>query len=408
MRGTPESEKNGVDRIGYLLERKKRGRILYSNFQAMSNVGISPYMPVKSIRPELGDFEHIASTALRIFSSLYLSPIFAYEFYKLGKIIGYCTVDGALKTLKIKSLVNTLAKTGLLSTVFQNKRVHAALRTGWQKDGGGLIDLMGLGKEEKSVKYSMRENSCAIIKTLTDRYQYECQTKPCSGMEIGVLCGQAEALFGGLWDGTETKCTAKGDSHCEMELYLHEEEIQPRISILTKSEYDRILDMSIEFAVSKEKNTERREVGDFLSISISQSLNYLLLSTSKGHVVLSRWAGRKVGERIIKRIGVNNLFDALDYLKDLFRDLKMGILEYETNPTFISVKMRESVYSAGVKNINMKLCVFMAGIVEGAFIEATSVRWTVTETKCTANGDPQCEFECKTEDPRVLEKLLLG
>ncbi len=408
MKYDSKSKKQGIDKIEYLLERKRRGKFLYSNFQAVRNVGISPYKKIKPVRSELGDYEHIAFLAPRVFSFLYLSPIFAYEFYRLGKIIGYCTVDGLFKALKIKSLVSTLAKTGLLSKVFRNKRIQEALRKGWQSDGGGLIELIEVNKEEKRLKYTMSENSCAIIKTLADRYQYKHLTKPCSCIEIGILSGQAEALFGGIWDGVETKCIAKGDPLCEMDLHLHEGEIHPEISVLTKEEYDRILDMSIELVISKEKTSGRGELGDPLMIAISQSINYLLLSTSKGHVVLSKWAGRKVGERIIKRVEKNNLFDALDYLKDLFLDLKIGIIWYELNPEVIVIKMRESVYSSGVKNINMKLCIFIAGIIEGALIEATKAEWIITETKCTANGDPHCEFECKNRDPTVLTKLLLG
>jgi predicted hydrocarbon binding protein len=403
-----ESKESEANRIEYLLERNKRGNFLYSNFQAIRNVGVSPYKKIIPVRPELGDYEHIASFSLRFFSFLYLSPVLVYELYRLGKIIGYCTTDGALKTLKIKPLVNALTKTGLFWRVFQNKRITEVQRDGWKVDGGGLIELIEIDKGKGGLRYAVRENSCAIIKTLAERYEYEYMTKPCSCVEIGVLCGQAEALFGGLWDGKETRCMAKGDPNCEVDIHLHEGEVHPDIPMLTKEEYEELLDMGVKLAISDEKKTERDEMGDLLMISISQSVNYLLLSTSKGHIILSRWAGRKVGEKIIKKTRKDNLFDALDYLRDLFRDMKMAIIEYELNPDAIVIKMRESVYSSGVKNINMKLCIFLAGMVEGAFIEATGEEWIVTETKCTANGDPQCEFECKTEDPELLNKLLLG
>lgn len=403
-----ESKEREVDRIEYLLERNKRGKFLYSNFQAVRNVGVRPYKKIKSVRPELGDYDHIASPALHIFSFLYLSPRFAYDIYRCGKIVGYCTIDGLLKTLRMRSLVNSLAKTGVLSKVFQNERVQEALRKGWQGDGGALVELIEVDKEKKRLKYAMRENSCAIIKTLNDRYHYEYPSKPSGCIEVGVLCGQVEALFGGLWDGVETKCSTNSDPYCEMELELNEEEMSPRISVLTKEEYGRILEMGVDFIVSKERDTERKEIGDLIMIAVSQSINYLLLSTSRGHIVLSKWAGRKVGELIIKKVKKNNLFDALECLKDVFLYLKMGIIEYEPSPEIIVVKMRESTYSSGVRNINMKLCIFIAGIIEGVLTKATKMEWIVTETKCTANGDPYCEFECVTKDPNELKRMLLG
>ena len=408
MRPKSELKKREVDWVEYLLERNRKGKFLYSNFQSIRNIGVSPYTKIKPIRPELGDYEHMASFGLRFFSFLYLSPIFAYEFYRLGKIMGYCTADGAFKTLRIKSLVSALVKTGLFWKVFQNERIQEALRKGWQRNGGALIKLIEINKEEKRLKYTMKENSCAIIKTLTDRYQYGYFTKPCNCIEMGILSGQAEALFGGLWDCIEIKCVAKGDSHCEMELYLHEEGIYSKISVLTKEEYGRILDMCIELVISKEKDTGRKEMGDLLTISASQSLNYLLLSISKGHVLLCKWAGRRVGERIMEKIGIDNLPAALEYTKNMFLDLRMGIMESELNPEIITIKMRESVYSSGVKNIHMKLCVFLGGIMEGVLNKATGTKWIVEETKCTANGDPYCEFQCQTEDPEVLSRILLG
>ncbi len=409
-----EPKKNTID---YLLEKRERGRFLYSNFQAMKNVGISPYIKTAPIRQELGDQVHIATLALQVFSFLYLSPRSVYEFYRLGKILGYCTIDGLLKTLKMKSFVNALAKTGLLSMVFHNKRVQKALIDGWKNDGGGVLENIEADKKGKKLEYTLGESRCGIIKTIIDRYHYEPLAKSSMELEVGILSGQTEALFGGLWDGIETECVTKGDPCCKVEVCQHEGTTIPGgVVPLTKEEYNNVLYASIDLVVSEEKDTGREQVGDFLMIAIPQSINYLILSTSRGHVVLCKWAGRKIGERIIRKAKKNNLFDALDFIKKLFFDMKIGIIEYEITTESIMIHVRESVYSAGVKNINMKLCGFLSGIFEGCINEATKKKdsgsdesmWRVTETGCTANGDPCCEFECKSNDPEVLTKLLLG
>jgi predicted hydrocarbon binding protein len=62
--------------------------------------------------------------------------------------------------------------------------------------------------------------------------------------------------------------------------------------------------------------------------------------------------------------------------------------------------MDESIYSSGVNNIDMKLDTYLAGILEGALKQSTGERWQVNETKCQANGNENCEFACRREEPR--------
>ncbi len=396
-----------VNRSGYLLERKKKEKFLYNNFHSMRTIGITPYKKTKPIRPELGDYEHVIFALLFINAFLYLSQMSVYKFYRLGKIVGYCSAAGCLKVLKIKDLTDTIAKTGLLFNVFQNKQIQSAFSKGWETNGGSILELVEVNKKEKKLKYTLRENSCKIVKTIADRYHCECSHKPYNFFEMGILCGQMEILFGGTWDSMETKCVGVGDPFCELELYLHEGEISPKVTPLPKEEYEKMGDALIKHIIER-RNKTTEEIGGLTPISISQSVNYLLLSTSKGQAVASKWVGKVVGVKMIKEAKIRTLFDALECLKDIFLDLRTGILEYELRPEAITVKLRESVYSSGVENIGMKLCIFLAGIVEGGITEATKKEWIVTETQCTANGDPLCEFECKSIDPDVLTKLLLG
>jgi len=80
---------------------------------------------------------------------------------------------------------------------------------------------------------------------------------------------------------------------------------------------------------------------------------------------------------------------------ELFEYMRVGLLAAEYKPDVVIVKMEESLYAAGVKNIGMKLDTFISGIIEGALKQTTGKEWSVDETRCIANGDVNCEFRCK-------------
>ena len=370
----------------------------------------------KDLRPILGDHEHISSTALRIYSSLYLSPIFSHEFYRLGKIIGYSSIAGLVKTFNILPILEAVKKTNN-SHLFKHAKILELQEKGWKYAGGAKIEDVEVGCDLKSLRYTLDESSCGVIRSAGERFSYEPLLNSCNCIEVGVLSGQAEALLGGVWEGFETCCMGKGDSRCRIVLNSRNPDVNHRtIEPVSKIEYSRILEKSIDLALSPEKNTGRKEVSDGVLISLSQAINYLMLSASKGHIVLSKWAGKKVGRDIVRKSGERNLFSSLDFLKSFFFDLRIGLMDYETGCECIRIKVDESVYSSGVENINMKLCIFLAGMIEGGLCEATrsgdllddESEWIVTETKCTAKGDPFCEFECRHRDPDLLKRMLLG
>ena len=127
-----------------------------------------------------------------------------------------------------------------------------------------------------------------------------------------------------------------------------------------------------------------------------QFINYLLISPSVGHNILSKQAGISAGKMIIEKKEITNQDNTLDYLIGLFDFLKVGLLRVESKTTDrVVLHMDESVYSSGVKNINMKLDTFIVGIIEGALIQSTNHNYQVEETKCLANGDSCCEFTGK-------------
>lgn len=200
---------------------------------------------------------------------------------------------------------------------------------------------------------------------------------------------------------------------CEFEIFLlnESEEYKKKSEFLDKEKLKITVDNLINFLINEkiDKKDNKRSLGNLIHLSIDQSINYSVLSISKGHLVLSKFAGRKLGERIIEKSGKKSLFEAIDFLKELFLNLKIGIMDVKFNPNEISLSIKESVFSAGVENIEMKLCAFLSGIIQGSLIQGTEgIKWIVKERTCVANGDEKCEFICTTENPEALPKILLG
>jgi predicted hydrocarbon binding protein len=373
-----------IDKLKYLWERNEKGKFVYSNFQTVKDMGVLPYKEVKGIREELSDFAHIYLLNMHEFSFLFLSPNFLPDFYKVGKLLGYYTADISLKTTKLDIVLNTLRRTGLFWKGFEDTRIQEVYENGWEKLRAGCTKVAEIDKKNKRVRYTLIENFSSLTTS----------SKPSCFMEPAIIAGHAEALFSSLWDGVETKCKCTGADHCEVEVYLHEQEIQPPVQVFSKKELDSIVNQFIEKIVNRTK-TNRTKLGDYAHISASQVINYFLVSLSPGHAVISKYAGRICGERIAEKAQLQGQDAALTYLEDMFLYLKAGILHSEKAGDRVIIRMKESVYASGVSNIHQNLCIFLAGIIEGALNKATGQKWDVSEMKCLASGFPECEFWCK-------------
>jgi predicted hydrocarbon binding protein len=374
-----------LDRARYLWERKEGGKNILNNFEIVRNLGFFAFSTPKKVRAELDDFGHINLLNLRKFSFLYLGPNQTYELYSIGKLIGYyMTNAGFMQISGLLDLIDTLVKEGVFWKILGNKFLQDNNQRGWRNTQCAFLKFNGVDKLNKVVFYQLRENPSAMV---------HASHPPCF-MEIGALCGQAEGLSGGIWDGKETKCQAKGDECNELEIYLHDKEEKPDIELLTKDELNSILNELIENTVNK-KSLRSKELTDHFYIIVDQVMNYYLLSLSPGHAVLSKYSGRVCGERIAEKAQLQGQDAALAYLEDMFLYLKAGILHSEKAGDRVIIRMKESVYASGVNNIHMNLCIFLAGIIEGALNKATGQKWDVSEMKCLASGFPECEFWCK-------------
>jgi predicted hydrocarbon binding protein len=398
--------KEKEDRINYLIKKQRGGEFLHENF-------LSIHLLIKkkkgSIRPQLGDFIHMKFSTLHDLSLAYYYPLSIYEMYRLGKLLGYYSALEIEKNFKEEVVVGSDDKYPSekieIWDLLQNEKIQSKQEEYWRAMRLGIPKLITIDKKKKILRYGFKKINQPI-------YFYS----------LGILSGQIEAISGYYCKSIENIQLDNENNENEypkiytFDFYLSENEEQIRFPSIEKSKLilkiDNILDNLLLIFLQNEKEKEVirwEELGDFVHISKDQAINYTLLSISQGHTILTKWAGRKLGERLIKKTKKNSLMETLDFLKDLFFKLKIGILEYELDTERIIIKIEESVYSFGVtENIEMKLCAFLTGIFQGSLFQATNTRWIVKEKKCTANGDDNCEFICRTENPESLRGLLIG
>jgi len=374
-----------IDKIRYMWERQEGGRFIYEHFPAVKSVGITPYKKIKPFRTTLGDYTHILLSDLRDLSFPYLNSNHVTELYKIGKLMGYYSACEAFNSLRLNEIIKLLNKPGLSWNIFNNKLLVKAHRDGWSKQYEGIIDLVGIDKRGKQMEYTLKESPFSVLES----------NKPLCFIDIGILCGNVEAVSSGFWDGFESKCQCVGDDCCHIKLEFHEGEQEPSLEKLGKEELGDILEQLTTMIVNRDRNL-RETMGDYVHISGEQCFNYLLTSLSPGHRILSKHAGRISGERIAEKANVEGLDIAFSYLGELFLYLKAGILDKpERRGDRYFIEMSESVYAAGVDNIHTELCIFLAGLIEGVLNKATDKKWYVDEICCIASGYSKCKFMCK-------------
>jgi predicted hydrocarbon binding protein len=212
-------------------------------------------------------------------------------------------------------------------------------------------------------------------------------------VDLNAIGGVLEALCNKKCVGEEK--TIRGKRYFIYEIHPKKEEVEYPITILDAEEYDKLVDKLVDHIVNK-KPSGRVKLEDNYHISCEQAAVYFITKISEGHRILEKHSGVKCGRKISKQADIKRLDKSLEYAQQLFQYTKAGILHKpERRDDRITIKMTESAYSSGVNNINMKLDLFLAGMIEGLLKESTGGDWQVDETKCLANGDDYCEFTCK-------------
>lgn len=300
----------------------------------------------------------------------------------IGQLAGYYMIYTPTRSRGVKIALDLIKAGRDLKTIPANEKIVSLLKKAWVKNGVGELIAVEV-MDDKSILYKVRDVCCSI-EAVGSKY--------CS--LAAVLCGQAEALTDLTWCGELLGCQHLGEPYCCVKIKPGNEKLVG--SDINENELSKLTDSIVESIVEKKPRYPRRNLGDDFHFSLHQMLNYLMLTPSPGHAILSKHSGVLVGERIAEKAGLSGRDAVFDYARDLFSYLKAGILhEPVGRGGRFFLQMDESVYASGVNNIHMKLDVFLAGIIEGMLNLATEEKWRVEETKCLANGDELCEFECK-------------
>jgi len=374
-----------VDPMRYLWLEKRDGKFIYDNFEVLRSVGVHPYKTSRIFRKSLGDFSHMYLVILREVSIMTVNPSLIISLYDIGKLLGYYCLYSAAKTTKLDKIINTINRAGILWKIFENDKIRRMVADGWLKNNAAIVSWEFIDKEKNILKCNLDETPFATLNS----------EKPLFLCDAGAMVGITESLSNTYWNIKKITYTKENPS-CEIELVGGDIEKTPELSLSSKEEITNVLNNVVECVVSKKKSP-RKQLPDTFHISVDQFMNYMLLSSSPGHAILSKHSGVICGERIAEKAGLSGEDIGFKYARDLFLYLKAGILhEPETRGDgAILLKMDESVYASGVQNIHMKLDVFLAGIIEGLLKKSTSEKWSVEEVKCLANGDDYCEFMCK-------------
>jgi predicted hydrocarbon binding protein len=372
-----------LERIKYLWERKHGGRVIYENFESVKAIGY--IQVVKTIRQKLGNFSNMNFLNLRLFSFLYFKPDYLNELMKAYRSYGYYSAYFTIKDTKSEQYIGSDIDDERVWVNLFKRTIKYYTHVFRDSKTALPYELFADYKNKKFV-VKLTETGSSLLKS----------KKPLCFFEIASICGPLEVMSNNYWVGEEVTCTAVGDEKCELVMYPSKTEDFENLPKFTSIDFKDLINQTIENIMRKE-NVKRKRLGNLLHIFDDQLLNYYLISLSTGHDILSKYAGCFVGESIIKKIGKEGIDNTLDYLIDLFEYLKVGLLQTESKTDDgIKLCLDESVYSSGVKNINMKLDTFIAGIIEGALNQATKRKWRVEETKCLARGNDHCEFNCKS------------
>ena len=378
-----DSSKVRLEKIKYHWERQHGGEVVYENFESVTEVGYSPIM--KKIRPKLGDFVDINFLNLRLFSFLYYKPDYVNELMKAYKSYGYYAAYFTTKDSRTERHIGANIDDERLWSEFFNKNICKYYWGVVENTKTALVQEIRFNYKKKRLEVKIKESAASVLRL----------NKPLCFLEIASFCGPMEVFTNSYWVGKELGCSCMGDKECTVHIYPSKTEDFDDIPKFTSEDFKSLIDQSIDNITQKD-NQKREKLGNFIYLFDDQLLNYYLVSLSLGHSILSKHSGCFVGEQITKKNNIANKEKVLEYLVNLFKNARVCLLGIKSNKdASITLNMTESVYSSGVKNIDIRLDIFIAGVIEGALKQATDQRWSVEETKCVAKGNEYCEFTCR-------------
>ena len=152
----------------------------------------------------------------------------------------------------------------------------------------------------------------------------------------------------------------------------------------------------------------RKELKEEIDLRAARLIIFSLQWASVGYQSALRFAGSKFGQAMGYYFKSREISLILEDLKKIFEGLKWGKIEIETNPKQKEASLRiiDSVTSAGVSNVQQNLCFFEEGFIEGCLdgviknkgpltlfgLEESISKIEVRETKCLGLGNDFCQF----------------
>ncbi len=111
-------------------------------------------------------------------------------------------------------------------------------------------------------------------------------------------------------------------------------------------------------------------------------------------------AGKKSGQEFYRNVikECENFNDLAAKLQNLLRDLKIGIVRFESadlDKSEFVITMAEDVNCSGLKISDETVCVYDEGFLSGVLREFTGKEFKVKEIDCWCSGDRVCRFEAK-------------
>ncbi|VVB54243.1 Uncharacterised protein [uncultured archaeon] len=377
---------------GYSIERlrqpwvEKGGEVFYKKFKAVENVGTAPYAKIKPIRPILGDFIGVHFSNIKTFSLSSIQPRCTGELCEMYRMIGYHSVDHALRTMKLSKVVDLVGRTGLFWKVVDNSEVHKMLTRGWGEVHQGVVSLVSIDRRGLQIKFRVDEGQLAYLGSDATDF-----------MTLNILGGNLEALCNMKCIGTEVR---RGDEkYFEYQLHPKTGEIDYPLPSADEDEYERIFEKLVGDIVEN-KPSGRVKLKDIVHISGEQVEVFYMMRATEGHRILEKYSGVKCGKTLAQKAGLHKEEEVWDFARNVFKQQKVGLLQKPTKVSEgrVNIELTESAYSAGVSDIGMKLDLFIAGIIEGLLVQSTGERWQVDEKLCIANGDGCCEFTAKVRE----------
>lgn len=353
---------------------KKENYVEY--LDSFKNIGIRPYEEKEVlIRKDIGDKVSIFLLRDILFSMLSLSPKRYIPYvYSWGKFVGYQTATQALRTLGLglaTKLFVRLYHTKILNIEFYKD----AFIKGWTYMGYGIPSFVYI--DEKTGTFRIKNEEC------TESYKLPYVGKRVCFFERGLISGLFENIFERTVNSLETKCNAYGDAYCETLVELNSE--FPKFEIYDKKIFDKIKRYNLNIILLEKPL--RKELKDYTSLSIFQVAYLGMWLSSTGSHTLLYWVGKNSGMEIGKKIKRNT-----KHFVKFAKSLKLGEIDVKKNNDKFVFSVHECAFCSGAKNIDKRICSYLAGLIAGFLESSYKNRFTVVETKCVANGDKNCEF----------------